>query len=111
MTNDYTEFRTHYIKGDGVYYVLFLTGILSAFSLYMIWVTMNIWAALILFLPALSPAFIILIFKSRKVRIGADYVENVSLFGKKKIYIKDVNRFGIFVAGSYTGPRLPVKVK
>ncbi len=111
MTDDYTEFRTHYIKGGGVYYALFLAGVLSVFSIFLIFIFKNIWGTLLFILPALSLPFVILIFKSRKVRIGKDYVENITLFGKKRLYVKDVNKFGIFVAGSYTWPKVTSQSK
>jgi hypothetical protein len=103
--DDYTEYRTHYIKGDGVYYILFVSGLLSAFSIWMILLIKNIWFTLIFIWPALILPFVILILKSRKVRIGTDYVESLTLFGKKRMLIKDVNKFGIFVSGSYTWPK------
>jgi hypothetical protein len=106
MTDDYIEFRTHYIKGAGVYYVLFIAGLLSAFSILMIFIFRSVAGTLIFILPTLTLPFVIQIFKSRKVRIGADYVESIDLFGKKKMFIKDVKKFGIFVSGSYTWPKV-----
>ena len=111
MTNNYIEFRTHYIKGAGVYFILYLAGLLSAFSIFMILLIMNIWIILIFTLPALTLPFVLLIIKSRKVKIGADYVESISFFGKKKIFIKDVNKFGIFVSGRYTWPKVTSQTK
>ncbi|MCZ8023780.1 MAG: hypothetical protein O9294_18625 [Cytophagales bacterium] len=106
MTADYTEYRTHYIKGDGVYYTLTISGLLSAFSIWMILLIQNFWFTLFFIWPALFLPFVILIFKSRKVRIGKDYVELLTLFGKKKMFIKDVNKFGVFVSGPYTWPKV-----
>jgi hypothetical protein len=106
MKDDYIEYRTHYIKGDGVYYALFISGLLSVFSISTILLIKNVWFTLIFIWPTLSLPFVILIFKSRKVRIGEDYIESASLFGKKKMFIKDVNKFGVFVSGSYTWPKV-----
>lgn len=106
MTEYPIEFRTHYIKGDGVYYALFLAGLLSAFSIWMIILIKNIWFTLVFIWPVLSLPFVVLIFRSRKVVIGSDYVESVSLFGRKKMLIRDVKKFGVFVAGSYTWPKV-----
>jgi uncharacterized integral membrane protein len=111
MTDDKIEFRTHYIKGMGVYYVLFIAGLLSAFSIFLIFIVNNLVGTLIFILPAFTLPFVILFFKSRKVIIGTDYVESVSLFGKRRIYIKDVNKFGIFVSGSYTLPKVTSQSK
>ena len=106
MTDDYLEFRTHYIKGSGVYLVLIYAAVLSTFSIFMIFLFRNLAGTLIFILPSLALPFVILIFKSRKVRIGTDYVETVSLFGTRKIFIRDVNKFGIFVSGRSTWPRV-----
>jgi hypothetical protein len=99
------EIRTHYIKGD-TYYLLFIAGLLSAFSIWMIILIKNIWFTLIFIWPALFLPFVILVLKSRKVIIGSDYVESVTLFSRKKMLIHDVKKFGVFVAGSYTRPKV-----
>jgi hypothetical protein len=106
MTADYKEFRTHYIKGFDIYFVLVIAGLISLSSIFFIFVAMNIWVTLVFILPTVTLPFVILHIKARKVRIGTDYVETVSLFGTRKILIKDVNKFGIFVAGSYHWPRV-----
>ena len=105
VTEKPIEIRTHYIKGEGTYYILFISGLLSAFSIWMIILIKNIWFTLMFIWPALFLPFVILIFKSRKVIIGSDYVESVTLFSRRKMFIQDVKRFGVFVAGSYTWPK------
>ncbi len=104
MTIDYIEFRTMYLKGSFI--LLFYGGILSAFSIFMIVLITNIWVTLIFILPALGLPFVILIIRAAKVRFGQDYIEVVTLFGKKKILISDVNKFGVFYSGKYTWPKV-----
>jgi hypothetical protein len=104
MTTDYVEFRTMYLKGSFI--LLFYGGILSAFSIFMIVLIMNIWVTLIFILPALGLPLVILIIRAAKVRFGPDYVETITLFGNKKILIKDVNKFGVFFSGQYTWPKV-----
>jgi hypothetical protein len=106
MTADYKEYRTMEMKAFGSIMLLFLGGLLSAFSIFMILLVTNIWVTLIFILPTLSLPFVILIIQANKIRFGPDYVESVTLFGKKKILIKDVNKFGVFFSGQYTWPKV-----
>jgi hypothetical protein len=104
MATDYIEFRTMYLKGS--FLLLFYGGILTAFSIFMIVLLMNVWVTIIFLIPALGLPFMILLIRAAKVRFGQEYVETVTLFGKKKMLIKDVNKFGVFYSGQYTWPKV-----
>jgi hypothetical protein len=78
----------------------------SGFGLWMIFTFMNIWITLIFIIPAMFLPFFILFITRSKVRLGADYVEAITLFGTKRIEFKDINKFGVFFAGRYTWPKV-----
>lgn len=106
MTTEYLEFRTKYIKGFDMIALTSLAASVSALSIWMIILAHNVWVILIFILPALYLPLFVSFIRASKVRLGQDYIETVSLFGSKKIYLKDVNKFGIFFAGRYTGPQV-----
>jgi membrane protein implicated in regulation of membrane protease activity len=106
MIEDNTEYRTMEMKSFGGVMLLSLGGLLSAFSIFMILLVMNIWVTLIFILPSFSLLFIIVIIRASKVKFGTDFVETSTLFGKKRIFIKDVNKFGVFFSGRYTWPKV-----
>src|SRR5882672_11175467 len=99
MTTPYTEFRTPYLTRWMLIYVLILLLMESAMSVWVILLVMNPWVTLIFLGLVLFPAIIVWAFQTSKVRFGPDYVETVMPFRKKRIYIKDVNKFGVFYAG------------
>ncbi len=101
---DYIEFRTQSMKN--AWELLCIGGILSAFCIFLIVLIMNIWVTLTLMLPALALPIAILIIRANKVRFGADYIETVTLFGKKKILIKEVNKFGVFFQTGTVWPQV-----
>jgi hypothetical protein len=83
-------------------YALTLLLMESAMSVWIILQVMNGWVTLIFLVLVLFPCIILWNFQATKVRFGADYIETATLFRKKRIYIKDVNKFGVFSAGRYT---------
>lgn len=87
------------MKASGSIMLLFLGGLLSGFSVFLILLTMNIWVTLIFILPSFSLLFIIMIIRASKVKFGEDFVETSTLHGKRRILIKDVNKFGVFFSG------------
>ncbi|WP_160143846.1 hypothetical protein [Chryseolinea soli] len=68
-------------------------------SIWMILLVPNGWVTLIFLVLVLSPAIVLWNFQATKVRFGPDYIETATLFRKKRIYIKDVKKFGVFFAG------------
>jgi hypothetical protein len=63
---------------------------------------MNGWVTLIFLILVLCPVIILWNFQVAKVRFGPDYIETATLFRKKRIYLRDVNKFGVFFSGRYT---------
>jgi len=106
MTTEYLEFRTKYIKGFAMIALTVLAASVSALSIWMITLAPSIWVILIFIMPSLYLPFFVAFIRASKVRLGPDYVETVSFFVKKKIYLKDVNKFGIFFRGRSFGTKL-----
>jgi|GEM_PF-4835593 len=111
MTAEYLEFRTRYIKGFDMIALTVLAASVSALSIWIITLVPNVWVILIFILPSLFLPFFIVFIQASKVRLGPDYVETITLLRNKKIYLKDVKKFGVFFAGRYTGPRLTNQAK
>jgi len=80
-------------------------------SIWMMTIAPNAWAICICILPSLFLPFFLAIIRASKVRLGQDYIETVTLFGNKKIYLKDVKKFGIFFAGRFTGLQVTSQTK
>lgn len=86
--------------------IIFISGILTAFSLFIMYLLPNIWVILIMLIPASFLPFVITLLKSHKVRFGSDYIETIYLFGTKSIKLNEVKKYGIFVSSRYNGIKL-----
>ena len=106
MATDYLEFRTKYIKGFEMIALTVLAASISAMSIWMITLVPDVWVILIFIIPSLFLPLFVVFIRAIKVRLGPDYVETVSFFGKEKIYLKDVKKFGIFFKGRSFGTKL-----
>lgn len=103
---DYVEYKTLELKGFQMVMLTILSSTVSAFGLWMIFLFQNIWITLIFLLPALFLPLFILATRASKVRLGPDYIESSTLFGTKRIELKDVKKFGLFFSGRYTWPQV-----
>ncbi|SKC84397.1 hypothetical protein SAMN05660236_4770 [Ohtaekwangia koreensis] len=83
-----------------------LAASVSALSIWMIILVPSVWIILIFILPSLYLPLFVSFIRASKVRLGSDYVETVSFLGKKKIYLWDVKKFGIFFRGRSFGTKL-----
>ncbi len=88
-----------------------LSTLISAFGLWMIFLFLNIWITLIFIIPALFLPLFVIAIRVSKVRLGNDYVEVIGLFGKKRIELNEVNKYGIFFSGKYTWPHMTSQMK
>jgi hypothetical protein len=98
MTN-IREFRTMHFNDFRIGLVLFQTAFVSIGSLWILIEVIHLKYAFLLLIPiSLLPLFVLIV-RSSKVRIGADFIETVTLFKTKTIAVKDIKSWGVLFAG------------
>lgn len=103
MNTDYQEYRTRFIKGSA-WTIIFYAGLLTAFSLFIMYLLPNIWVILIMLIPASLLPFVIIFLKSYKVRFGTNFIETKNLFRTKRLNLNEIKKYGIYIRGNRAGP-------
>jgi hypothetical protein len=99
MAETYAEYRTLYLKGFDMMVSLIIAILVSLYSLYVIAINQDILSMVIYGAPLSTlPLFLTVVFKN-KVRFGPDYIEMLTLFGKKRMDVKNVKLWGVYKAG------------
>jgi len=103
MNSDYQEFRTRYIRGP-VYMIILYAGLLTAFSVFIMYLLPVFWVIFTMIIPASLLPFVIILIKSYCVRFGTDFIETRNLFRTKRLYLNKIKKYGICIRGSLAGP-------